>query len=368
MFWMKTIKIRSYEKGLYFRDGEFKGLLGQGTYRFFDPRNKVKVDVVSMRHPWLVHPDLDIIIKSGVLKDLTIVLDMKDYERALVWIDGRFSWIAAGGQYVLWKTLRDIRVEMFDAREVRFVHKDIDIVLKSKCVESHLLGVTVAEGSVGAYFCDGRYVETLSPGQYAFWKGVNDPKVQIINMREQVVDIPGQEIMTLDKVTLRLNALVSYRVIDPVKSVLVVDDVRQALYRETQLALRALVGTRELDTLLSEKDKLASDALEAIHARAEEFGLKIISLGIRDIILPGEMKDLLNKVTEAKKAAEANFIARREETAAMRSQANTAKLLENNPTLMRLRELEVLEKVAGNSKFNVVLGEKGLTERVVNLL
>ena len=81
------------------------------------------------------------------------------------------------------------------------------------------------------------------------------------------------------------------------------------------------------------------------------------------------MKDLMNKVTEAtKKAAEAKLIARREETAAMRSQANTAKLLADNPTLMRLRELEVLEKVATDGKLNVVLGEKGLLVRVVNLL
>jgi len=84
--------------------------------------------------------------------------------------------------------------------------------------------------------------------------------------------------------------------------------------------------------------------------------------------LPGDMKDIMNKVIEAKKAADANLIMRREETAAMRSQANTAKLLENNPTLMRLRELDVLEKIAVNSKLNVVLGEKGLADKVVNLL
>src|SRR5215216_5119581 len=76
------------------------------------------------------------------------------------------------------------------------------------------------------------------------------------------------------------------------------------------------------------------------------------------VILPGDMKDLMNKVTEAKKAAEADLIVRREETAAIRSQANTAKLLADNPTLMRLRELEVLEKVAATSKLSVVLGEK----------
>jgi regulator of protease activity HflC (stomatin/prohibitin superfamily) len=80
------------------------------------------------------------------------------------------------------------------------------------------------------------------------------------------------------------------------------------------------------------------------------------------------MKDMMNKVIEAQKAADANLIMRREETAAMRSQANTAKLLDNNQTLMRLRELDVLEKIAINSKLNVVLGEKGLADRVVNLL
>lgn len=92
------------------------------------------------------------------------------------------------------------------------------------------------------------------------------------------------------------------------------------------------------------------------------------SVGIRDVILPGDMKDLMNKVTEAKKAAEANLIARREETAAVRSQANTAKLLADNPALMRLRELEVLEKIATAGELKIVLGEKGLAERVVNLL
>jgi regulator of protease activity HflC (stomatin/prohibitin superfamily) len=81
-----------------------------------------------------------------------------------------------------------------------------------------------------------------------------------------------------------------------------------------------------------------------------------VSVGIRDVILPGDIRDLMNKVTEAKKAAEANLISRREETAAMRSQANTAKLLADNPTLMRLRELEVLEKIASSNKLSIVLG------------
>ena len=117
-----------------------------------------------------------------------------------------------------------------------------------------------------------------------------------------------------------------------------------------------------------QRDAVAQEIEQSVRDRAGDLGLEIASVGSRDVILPGDMKDLMNKVTEAKKAAEANLIARREETAAMRSQANTAKLLADNPTLMRLRELEVLENVASTGKLNVVLGEKGLAERVVNLL
>jgi regulator of protease activity HflC (stomatin/prohibitin superfamily) len=188
------------------------------------------------------------------------------------------------------------------------------------------------------------------------------------DLREQTIDIAGQEIMTADKVTLRMNAVVTYRIVDARQAVTVSDGAVQSMYREAQLALRAIVGTRDLDSFLTEKDAVTNVFEEAVRRRAGELGLEIVSVGVRDIILPGEMKDLMNKVTEAKKAAEANLIVRREETAAMRSQANTAKVLADNPTLMRLRELEVLEKVATSGKLSVVLGEKGLADRVVNLL
>ncbi|MCA9099452.1 MAG: slipin family protein, partial [Planctomycetaceae bacterium] len=171
-----------------------------------------------------------------------------------------------------------------------------------------------------------------------------------------------------DKVTLRMNALVTYLIKDARRAVSASSDVRQSLYREVQLALRAVVGARELDSFLTGKDDVAQELAQNVRGQANALGLEVLSIGIKDVILPGDMKDLMNKVTEAKKAAEANLISRREETAAMRSQANTAKLLADNPTLMRLRELEVLEKIGAAGKLNIVLGEKGLADRVVNLL
>jgi regulator of protease activity HflC (stomatin/prohibitin superfamily) len=365
---IKLVKVRQYELGLYFRDGEFRELLEPARYWFFDPLFRVRVDVVSLRAPWLTHNKLDVIVKSGALADRAKVLDLKDYQRALVWIDGRFSHVLPPGLYAYWTTFCDVKAEIVDARTVRFEHPDLPVILKSAMADRVLDIVTMAAGHVGVWFRDGTFVETLPAGRYAFWKNIADVKVVPVDTRELILDVTGQEIMTADKVTLRLNTLVSYRVADARRAVSVVDDARQALYRETQLVLRALVGARELDAFLADKDGVVQELEQGLRRRVPAFGLEVVTVGIRDVILPGEMKELLNKVTEAKKAAEANLIVRREETAAMRSQANTAKVLQDNPTLMRLRELEVLEKVAATAKLNVVLGDKGLTERVVNVL
>ena len=368
MILMKRYKIRTYEMGLLFRDGEFRGLLTAGTHWFFDPLGKVRVDVVSQRDPWLVHEKLDLIIKSGELAERAVVLDLKDHERALVWIDNRFSHVLPAGQYAYWTGQKQVRVEIVDIRPVRFEHEQFKVIVRSALASRVLDVSSVQRDHVGVLFIDGRYVDSLGPGEYAFWKGAADAKLVEVDLRETIVDVGGQEIMTADKVTLRLNAVVTYKVVDARKAVSQTDDVRQALYRDTQLVLRGVVGARELDLFLTDKDAVAKEIEDNVRRRAGELGLAIASVGIRDVILPGEMKELMNKVTEAHKAAEANLIARREETAAIRSQANTAKLLADSPTLMRLRELEVLEKIASAGKLNIILGDKGLADKVVNLL
>ena len=365
---LKRIRVHSYETGIYFRDGEFKALLEAGRYWFADPLNRVRVDVLSRRDPWIRHPDLDLLIRDGVLANRAEIVDLKDDKRALVWIDGRFETVLEPGRFALWNDLCDVRIEYVDTASVRFDHPRAGVIARWKEVTRVFNMVTIDPGHAGVYFCNGNYVETMAPGQYLFWKDVARVKVFHVDLRERVMDVAGQEIMTADKVTLRLNALVCYRVVDPRLSVTASEDSTQAIYREAQLALRAAIGGCELDTLLSDKNGVAVEFEATLRRRAAQFGVKIINLGIRDVILPGEMKALLNRVIEARKAADANLITRREETAAMRSQANTARLLENNPTLMRLRELDLLEKIAGSAKLNVVLGEKGLSDRIVNIL
>jgi regulator of protease activity HflC (stomatin/prohibitin superfamily) len=365
---LRRFKVREHERGLLFRDREFKRVLRPGRHWVWDPLFKVHVDVVSVRDVWLNHKELDVVAKSGALGDEARVVDLKDHERAVVWVDGRIEGVLKPGLYALWTVFHDVRVDTFDARAVRFDHADLAAIVQTKGSAVLLEMVTVEAGHAGLFFKDGRHEATLAPGAYALWKGVAKTRVLDVDLRELVVDVAGQDIMTADKVTLRLNAVVTYKVADPVKAVTTVEDYRQALYREAQLALRAVVGTRELDVLLSDKDAVARELDGIVRVRVAGFGVEFLALGIRDVILPGEMKDLMNKVTEAKKAAEAALITRREETAAMRSQANTAKILESSPTLMRLRELEVLEKVSEKANLTVVLGEGGLADRVVKLL
>jgi regulator of protease activity HflC (stomatin/prohibitin superfamily) len=363
-----SFKVREHERGLLYEDREFKGVLRPGRHWVGKPFRVVRVDTVSVRDPWIKRPDLDVLVKSGALGEEATVVDLKDHERAVVWVDGRVAAVLAPGLYGLWNVFRDVRVETFDARTVRLAHPDLAVLVQAPEAAAAIEAVPVDAGHVALVFEDGRHAATLGPGLHAFWKGAVRLRVFRVDLREQVVDVAGQEIMTADKVTLRLNAVVTFKVADALLAVTVVEDHRQALYREAQLALRAVVGTRELDALLADKDAVARELDEGLRPRVRPFGIEVTSLGIRDVILPGEMKELMNKVTEAKKAAEATFITRREETAAMRSQANTARILESSPTLMRLRELEALEKVAAKSNLTVVLGEQGLADRLMKLV
>ncbi|TWT56454.1 slipin family protein [Allorhodopirellula solitaria] len=364
----KKIHIRSYEVGLKFRDGEFVGLVAPGKHFMFTRFGKVRVDVASKRDPWIDSEQLDVIVKSGVLAGKAEVVDLKDDQRALVWIDGRFSRVLGPGLYAYWIGVRDVRVEVVTIEDARLQHKDLASIVRGSDAVRFLDVCKVQRDHVGVLFLDGRFADELAPGLYAFWKDAADARVVELDLRESQVDVSGQEIMTADKVTLRMNAIITYVVKDARRAISASTDVRQSLYRETQLALRGAIGARDLDAFLAGKDDLVEELEASIRDRASSLGLEVASVGIRDVILPGDMKDLMNKVTEAKKAAEANLISRREETAAMRSQANTAKLLADNPTLMRLRELEVLEKIALAGNMNIVLGEKGLADRVVNLL
>ena len=366
---LRRVKVLEYERALVFQNGALEGVLQPGVHWLLDPLFRLRVEVVSIRSGWLIHPELEQMVKSGRLGHEVRVVDLKTHERAVVWADGRLELVLKPGVYALWTSLRDVRVDVVDARGALLEHEQLAALLALPGTAALLEPVAVEAGHVGLLFRDGRHEATLAPGAYALWKGVARAKLVTVDLREQVVDVAGQELMTADKVTLRIERgrdLQGGR--SRCVAVTAVDDHRQALYREAQLSLRAIVGARTLEALLGEKEAVARELDLSLDERVKAIGLEIVSLGIRDVMLPGEMKEIMNKVIEAQKAAEAALVTRREETAAMRSQANTARLLEQNPTLMRLREIEALEKVAEKGRLSVVVGEGGLAGRIVKLV
>jgi regulator of protease activity HflC (stomatin/prohibitin superfamily) len=207
----------------------------------------------------------------------------------------------------------------------------------------------------GLRFRNGRFVEVLEPGRYRIARFLAKERIEKVDLRLRTLVLNGQEMMTLDKVTLRLTSLVSLRVKDPVAATLKVDNFAAQVYSDAQLALRDHVGALELDALLAAKARLGERILDEVKLGADAYGVEVLNVGLRDIVLPGEMKAILNQVMEARKKAEAANIERREEVAATRSLANTAQMLEKNPTLMHLKELETLERIASKAS-NFVLG------------
>ncbi|MCZ6698266.1 MAG: slipin family protein [Planctomycetota bacterium] len=364
-------RIKAYEKGLLFHYGDFVRLVQPGKYRLWSrmwSRTRDRLNVVSTLETKFEHPLLDVLIKNRELAGALTIVELADHERALVWKDGRLAYILGTGRHAFWNEPYRLEVEVFDTNSLRFEHPKLEAIVSFGGSSRWLTGVDVADYEDTLLIKDGEIVETLRKGRHVFWANVGRVSWKTIDRREQVADVAGQEIMTKDKVTLRVNLLVAYEVIDSIKAVTVVSDHAQTLYREAQLVLRASVGTRTLDALLADKESVGGEVKNALAARAREFGVAVKSVGLKDIILPGEMKTILNQVIEAEKSAQANLIKRREETAAARSQANTAKLLAENPTLARMKELEQLSEILSGTRSTFVFGSGDLSDQIRTLV
>ena len=365
------VRIRKHERGLWFRDGDFHRLIGPGEYRFWSKlysRDRDRVEVVNTLDNRFVHSLLDVLVEDPEVRDELVVVDLADSQRALVWRDERLVHVLGPGRYAFWKSPYRMKVETFDVSDFVFEHSKIEAVIAHSEAGKWLQGLDIESYEDVLLFRDGELVKTLTQGRYVFWKGSGRIVWKSVDRREQLADVSGQEIMTADKVTLRVNLIVVYQVSDSVAAVTVTSDYAQALYREAQLALRASVGTQTLDALLSDKESVGTEVADVLRKRVSDFGLTVRSVGLRDIILPGEMKLILNQVIEAEKSAQANLIRRREETAAARSQANTAKLLAENPTLARMKELEILSEMVSGTRATFVFGQGELFEQVRSLV
>lgn len=378
MFGIKRYVIAKHERGLYLQDRSIVNVLEPGVYWIFDLLGRVKVDVYDITEPAFTHYCEDVLIKdqSALCEKYFQLVNLGESEVGLVYKNGKLASVQAPAtRQLYWKGLVDVRVEVQDiASDFEIPRALVRLIAYARAGEladaarSAVYPVEVADKSMGMLFVDGEMVKTLEPGVYAFWKYNRTIKVEQVDTRLQAMEVSGQEILTKDKVSLRANLAAQYQITDPVTAVGALVDVTGTLYRELQFALRASIGTRTLDTLLGDKGELDRVVYETVRDKVAEYGVVMKSVGVKDVILPGDMKDILNQVVQVETAAKANIIKRREETAATRALLNTARLMEENPVLLRLKELESLEKITEKvDKLTVFGGLDGVLQDMVKI-
>ncbi len=210
---------------------------------------------------------------------------------------------------------------------------------------------TVFEFERGLKYVRGIFRATLPPGQH--WYLPIFTAVRKVDIRPRFTSITGQEVLSSDGVTLKASLAANYEIENPDAAVNKVQDFQESLHLELQLALRQIVGSADIDSLLATRDEMSKKLAELTEAKARALGLRLISVGLKDIMFPGKLKEVFAQVVSARKEGLAALEKARGETAALRNLANAAKMIESNPGLMQLRMLQTLGGSSGNT---LVLG------------
>jgi len=301
---MKRINVLAYEKALVFKNGKLINILDAGSHWIGFGREAKIYDITELFYH---ETELDLLLKNEQFKNSVDVMIVQDHE----------------------------------------INENIDRkVLKNSKLSPYYTSYFVNSNEKGILYVDGVLKKILSSGMYYFWKGDKLTTVKTVDMRKQQLEISGQELLTKDKAGIRVNFYANYKINDILKAIDETKDYARLLYINIQLGIREYVGQYTLDSLLANKESASTYIMEFAKEKAKEMGIELTDCGMRDIILPGDMRDIMNQVLIAEKKAQAQVIMRREETASTRSLLNTAKLMENNEMLFRLKEMEYTEKIA----------------------
>ena len=211
--------------------------------------------------------------------------------------------------------------------------------------------VTVYEFQRGLRYQNGRLAGLVEPGVHWIWRP--STTIQLVDVRQSVLAVPGQEVVTSDGVSVRLSLAVRQKLADPIVALTEIDDYRGATYSAVQVALRETVSALPIDELLQRREAVGPEVLRRSLEPARAFGVEISAVHVRDLMFPGPMKRLFAQVVEARQQGLATLEKARGETAALRSLANAARMVEASPSLLQLRLLQQLESTSGNT---VVLG------------
>ena len=340
---IKRVKIEAYQVGLVFENRKLIEVLEEGAYWLFGNKNVMFYDMNSQfQAPF----ELNTLLQHEVLTSMLEIVEVADSEIVLQFVNGNFKCVLPAGRYAFWKGIIKNEFIKADISKIEISENIAVNLLENAQLRIFTRKYIVSSNDKALLFVNGNFVKELKAGTYYFWNNALTIEVKTVDTRQQQLEISGQELLTKDKAGIRINFFVRYKVVDIIKALVDNKDFDKQLYVAMQLALRAFVGGLTLDELLAKKDSLSEAILAEVALKITALGLDISDAGIRDVILPGDMKEIMNQVLVAEKKAQANSIMRREETASTRSLLNTAKLMEENEMLWKLKEMEYVEKIA----------------------
>lgn len=324
---VRNVQIKAYQIGLVFKNRNLIEILKEGNYWIFGSKS---VEIYETKCQFKAGEDLNLLLKNESLASMLEVVEVKDGEMVLVYENGIFKEVLNVGQYAFWKDVLSREFQKIDLTKVEITEKISKTILENLKLKNFVRKFVVTNQYKGLLIIDGKLSKVLEAGTYYFWNNEISIEIKAVDTRMQQMEIAGQELLTKDKAMLRINFYVRFKVENIEKALMNNKEYDKQLYILMQLALREFVGALTLDELLVKKDSVGKEILENLGKKAENLGLKASDAGIRDVILTGEMKEIMNQVLIAEKKAQANSIMRREETASTRSLLNTAKLMEEN--------------------------------------
>lgn len=281
------------------------------------------------------------------------------------------------------------------------------LMLRVRKLMPQLHEIIIKDTHRGLKYLDGVLVAVLEAGRYALprppllpWG--RQPKVEIVlvDIRERDLTIKGQEILTADKVAIRVSIIVQFRVADPRAALHQVENYEDRLYSDVQLAARRSLASMSLEEILTNRNRLSEDILRDVQGSATSYGVTIFRADVKDLIFPGNLQEIMNRVLTAERLSQAQLVESRTkaqqasieaqskieskqleaqalaeiqlraaqseaevlrikaeaETAVLREQADGAQMLEQHPALMRVRELDTLRALGSNANAKIYIG------------
>jgi regulator of protease activity HflC (stomatin/prohibitin superfamily) len=336
--------IKKHERGLVFRKGDYVRSIGPGSH-FTGLLPGVEVTILDTYKLFKITKNLKAFREDAELMSEMKLLDVPDNSIALHFADGHLVDVFGSGMYAYWNAVTEHSFQVHSMASPRMEPALDSSILANAGLKDFIQRFQVDAHQKGLLFFDGVFQGVVGPGAYYFWKGPVQVSLSLIDMRQQQIDMTGQEILTLDRVSVRINFVCQYRITEPEK-IAQMKSYEEQLYIVLQLILREYVGTLTLDDLLQKKEEINQFVLSRLKEKTHVLGVEFTSAGVKDIVLPGDFKEIMNLVLIAERKAQANLITRREEIASTRSLLNTARLMDENPTLYRLKELEFVERIS----------------------